>query len=282
MTDKPANTGKTRGSSEHLDVFARRVEGRQLIQSYLDGEISSQSPKLRALLAQDEQLRSEFEEFRQLGEMLRSPSPSSDISAQILAELQDRPVFLPAPLPKRSAAFGVRIAASLALCAGATWLTLAALRTPLPTQSIAQTDLVNDARQAIRNITGSPVGSPTLRSYVIAPVSESSVAPDIESIVTAHNADPRAVANQMAGTGAVRIERTGLSFVNPGPERFSSANQSRRARAAVLQWNTQPDAMYSGGKFQRSDVYRAAPVTGRQGRESAYIPVAGPARENFR
>lgn len=275
MTDKPANSGNAKCSSGHLDVVARRVEGRRLIQACLDGEISDQSPKFRAMLARDEQLRSEYEEFRRLGEMLRSPSPSSDVSARILAELQDRPVFLPAPRSSRRAAFGVRIAASLALCAGATWLTLAALRSPLPTQSIAQADLVNDARQAIRNITGSPVGNRPQHSYVIAPVSETSDAPDIESIVAAHNTDPRVVANQMAGTGAVRIERAGLSFVNPGPDRFSSSNQSRRARAAVLQWNTQPDAMYSGGKFQRSDVYRAAAVTGWYDKEGSYVPVTG-------
>ncbi|MBX3390185.1 MAG: hypothetical protein KF691_12125 [Phycisphaeraceae bacterium] len=284
MTEKPTNPGNARGPSEHLDVVARRVEGRQLIQAFLDGDISAQSPKLRALLASDEQLRQELEDFQQLGEMLRSPSPSSDLSAQILAELQDRPVFLPAPLPRRSVAssIGVRIAAALALCAGVMWISLAALRNPIPTQSIAQTDLVSDARQAIRNTTGSPVGNPSQHSYVIAPVAETSIVPDIESIVMTRNTDPRAVANQMAGTGAVRIERTGLSFVNPGPDRFANSNQSRRARAAVLQWNTQPDAMYSGGKFQRSDVYRAAAATGRQKEQSSYVPVAGPARDSFR
>lgn len=266
------------GSFEGPDAHVLRAEGRRLIQACLDREISAESPRLRALLEADAQLRHEFDEFRRLDAMLQQPSPATDISASILAELQDRPVFLPTARRERSIFenVGFGIAAALAFSAGTFWLTLAALRTHTPTQSIAQTDLVSDAREAIRNTVATPHASQPHSSYVIAPTMESSVVPDFESIVETPGADPRTVANQMAGSGAVRIERTGLSFVNPGPDRFSSATPSRRARAAVLQWNTQPDAMYSGSKFQRSDVYRASgSVTGWYDKEGSYVPVTG-------
>jgi len=252
-------TGQPSKLSASLEAHARRLENRKLVQAFMDGEISDEFPPLCAALAADPQLRKEFEEMRRLGAMLQSPLPATDLSASILAKLQDRPVFLPSPKQSRRpfAGFGAALAASLAIGAGTVWLTLAALRAPAPLQSIAQADVLGEARDAIRNITGTSLAEQDgHRAYVIAPASESSQFPDVGSLVSAHDADPRLLASQMAGNGAVRIERSGLSFVNPGPDRAPS--QSTRTRAAVLEWNTLPDAVYSGGKSRRSDVYRAA------------------------
>lgn len=272
MTTRSSNSG----SSESLDAHARRLEGRKLIQACMDREISEDFPPLRAALARDARLRQEFDDMRRLEAMLQTPAPSSDLSAKILADLQNRPVFLPSPSRGRSAfsGFGIGLAASLAIGAGTVWLTLTTLRSPAPLQSIAQADVLGEAREAIRNITGTSLAhSAPLRAYVIEPASESSQVPDIDSIAMAHDADPRLLASQMAGTGAVRIERTGLSVVNPGPARTPSP--SGRASAALLEWNTQPNAIYSGGKSRRSDVYRAAAVTGWYDREGTFVPVTG-------
>ncbi|MGH7244483.1 MAG: hypothetical protein ACREJD_13815 [Phycisphaerales bacterium] len=279
MSSRPPNSD----SFQTFEAHALRLEGRKLIQACLDREISEDSPRLRALLARDAQLRQEFEEFRQLDGILMQPAGAVDLSAKILADLQNRPVFLPAQSKKRSsfAGFGIGLAASLAIGAGTIWITLAGLHSPPPLQSLAQStklpDLLGDAREAIRNITGmtlaqdSPQHSPI--SYVIAPVAESSQLPDIDSITSANDADPRQLANQMAGTGAVRIERSGLCVVNPGPDRTPAP--SRHTRAAVLEWNTQPNAMYNGGKSRRSDVYQTAAVTGWYDKEGTYVPVTG-------
>lgn len=272
MTLRPSNSD----SSRNLEAHARRLEGRKLIQACMDREISADSPKLRKALSGDAQLRQEFDDFCRLDAMLQSPAPSTDVSSRILAELQNRPVFLPSPTPRRSAftGFWFGLAASLALGAGTIWLTLAALRSPAPLQSLAQADVLGEAREAIRNITGTSLAhTAPLRPYVIEPASESSQLPDIDSIAMSHDADPRLLASQMAGTGAVRIERTGLSVVNPGPAR--SPSPSGRASAALLEWNTQPNAIYSGGKSRRSDVYRAAAVTGWYDREGTFVPVTG-------
>lgn len=252
-------TGQPSKLPASLEAHARRLEGRKLVQAFMDGEISDEFGPLCAALAADPQLRKEFEEMRRLGSLLQSPLPAADLSASILAKLQDRPVFLPSPMQSRSpfAGFGLGLAASLAIGAGTAWLTLATLRAPSPLGSIAQSDVLGEARDAIRSITGASLAEPGQhRSYVITPASESSQFPDIGSLASAHDADPRLLASQMAGTGAVRIERSGLSFVNPGPDRAPS--RSTRTRAAVLEWNTLPDAVYSGGKSRRSDVYRAS------------------------
>lgn len=269
MTSRPSNSG----SSDNLDAHALRLEGRKLIQACMDREISEDSPQLRNALARDAQLRQEFDDFRHLDALLQKPSPTSDLSTKILAQLQNRPVFLPSPAPKRSAfaGFGIGLAASIAIGAGTLWLTLTTLRAPAPLQSLAQADVLGEARDAIRIITGTSL---TQRGpYVIAPVAESSQLPDIDAIASTHDADPRLLASQMAGTGAVRIERSGLSFVNPGPDRTS--RPSGRAQAALLEWNTQPNAVYSGGKSRRSDVSRASAVTGWYDREGTFVPVTG-------
>ncbi|MBX3379684.1 MAG: hypothetical protein KF805_06290 [Phycisphaeraceae bacterium] len=278
MTARPPNPD----SFGPLDAHARRMEGRRLIQACLDREIAADSPRLRALLSEDEQLRCEFDEFRRLDAILQQPSHGVDVSSKILAELQQRPVFLPARRQKRFSftGFGVGLAASLALGAGTLWLTLAALRSPAPFQTIAQNDVIGEAREAIRSITGNSLASRSQRPYVIAPVSESSQLPDIESILSSSEADPRFLARQMAGAGSVRIERTGLSFVNPGPDRSTNSGKDRRTRAALLEWNNQPDAMYSGGKFRRSDIARASAVTGWYDKEGSFVPVTGAGLKN--
>lgn len=272
MTTRPSNSG----SSENLDAHARRLEGRKLIQACMDREISADSPQLRSALSRDTRLREEFDDMCRLDALLQSPAPATDLSSRILADLQNRPVFLPSSAPRRSAfaGFGIGLAASLALGAGTIWVTLAALRSPAPLQSIAQADVLGEAREAIRNITGTSLAhAMPQRPYVIEPASESSQVPDIDSIAMAHDPNPRLLANQMAGNGAVRIERTGLSVVNPGPAR--TPNPSGRASAALLEWNTQPNAIYSGGKSRRSDVYRATAVTGWYDREGTFVPVTG-------
>lgn len=242
----------------------------------MDREISADSPQLRSALSRDTRLREEFDDMCRLDALLQSPAPATDLSSRILADLQNRPVFLPSSAPRRSAfaGFGIGLAASLALGAGTIWVTLAALRSPAPLQSIAQADVLGEAREAIRNITGTSLAhAMPQRPYVIEPASESSQVPDIDSIAMAHDPNPRLLANQMAGNGAVRIERTGLSVVNPGPAR--TPNPSGRASAALLEWNTQPNAIYSGGKSRRSDVYRATAVTGWYDREGTFVPVTG-------
>lgn len=272
MTSRPSNSG----SSDRLDAHARRLEGRKLIQACMDREISEDSPELRSALAGDSQLRQEFDDFRRLDALLQKPVASIDFSSKLLADLQNRPVFLPAQQRGRSAfaGFGVGLAASLVLGAGTLWVTLATLRSQAPLQSIAQADVLGEARQAIRSITGTSLAhTMPERPYVIEPASESSQLPDIDSIASTKDADPRLLASQMAGAGAVRIERTGLSFVNPGPDR--SPRPSGRTQAALLELNTQPNAIYSGGKSRRSDVYRASAVTGWYDREGSYVPVTG-------
>jgi len=274
VTSRPSNAG----SSDHLDAHARRLEGRKLIQACMDREIAEDSPELRSALAGDSRLRQEFDDFRRLDALLQKPVPSIDFSSKLIADLQDRPVFLPAQPRGRSlfAGFGVGLAASLVLGAGTLWITLATLRSQAPLQSIAQADVLGEARKAIRSITGTSLAQTMSdRRYVIEPASESSQLPDIESIASTHDADPRLLASQMAGAGAVRIERTGLSFVNPGPDRSSNSGTGRRARAALVEWNSQPDAMYSGGKFRRSDIARASAVTGWYDKEGSFVPVTG-------
>lgn len=272
MTTRPSNSG----SSENLDAHARRLEGRKLIQACMDREISADSPQLRSALSRDARLREEFDDMCRLDALLQSPAPSTDLSSRILADLQTRPVFLPAKPRVRSAfaGFGVGLAASLVLGAGTLWVTLATLRSQAPLQSVAQADVLGEALQAIRSITGTSLAhSAPERHYVIEPASESSQLPDIDSMAPTHDADPRLLASQMAGAGAVRIERTGLSFVNPGPDR--TPRSSGRAQAALLEWSTQPNAVYSGGKSRRSDVCRATAVTGWYDREGTFVPVTG-------
>lgn len=242
--------------NDRLESHARRLEGRRLIQACLDGEIDESSPRLRQLLASDATLRDELHGFREMESLLRKRPESPDLSAGILESLQDRPVFLPAQRHGRSNGLRIGLAACLALGAGSLLLMVARVKeTPSATQlaTTHPSDLVTEARNAIRDITGQARAH--AQPIVIAPGTDAGdkYEPVHANLAAADAGDPRLMASQMVGADKVRIERAGLSFVNPGPGRGSPA--------AMMYLGAQPDAMYSGSKFQRSDMVRSSSET---------------------
>ncbi len=267
--------------TSNLDLHARRLEGRRLMQAVLDGEASSSTPRFRQLVESDPMLREEFQTYRELGSILRQMPGSPDVTANVLSALNSRPVFLPQQ-PRRSKfspKSAVALAACLALSGAVLWLSFFELE-PARSRTLRaalqrHTDVVGDAREVIRSTTGTNYASLSRPgALVISPASETGQIPDLEQlsrVATVDDADPRLTAAQMAADSKLLIGRAGLSVINPGP-----ATSASGPRKAMVAWSSLPDAEYSGGRSRRSDSFRVAAVaTGWYDREGAYVPLTG-------
>lgn len=257
-----------------LEQHARRIEGRRLTQAFLDGEMSTPSPRLRELLASDPVLRQEWNDYESLGQLLAELPKSNDLSSSILSTLKDRPVFLPHEPAKRSKlpAISLGLAASLAIASGILWISTAGTKpdsqtqiafVPAPTiapseatpSNPAPPDLLGDARETIWSTTGVPSEErDRRRNLLMTRATDGIIVPNAEELAPAHYAsdfDARKAAGKMAGKSKV-IERSGASVVNPGPQ-FASFTPASREAAMIFK--AMPNAEYSGGRSRASDSY---------------------------
>ncbi|MBS0191109.1 MAG: hypothetical protein U0573_14870 [Phycisphaerales bacterium] len=253
-----------------MELHARRTEGRRMIQSMLDGDISENSPRLRTLLAADPVLARELDEYRILRSQLAALPRGRDQSAEILSRL---PAFANAtgrPESGRVYRFlrsaGLGLAASVALGASLFLVSSNALRSG---SRETAADLFGDARQNIRQTTGFSLADRVRGRFL--PGADPNLIPDIESI-TGDDADLRRAAKDMAGEKEVCIERSGLSIVNPGPQLAHTTPASREAAAVI--WTSTPNAEYSGGRGRASDTPRFI-MTGWYDGSGNAVPLTG-------
>jgi hypothetical protein len=214
----------------HREEPAHRDEGRQLMHAALDGEIDEQSPRLQELLQLDPVLRAEFAELRALESAFASPLSTPDVSERVLARLQAQKVVKDRGI---SPFFG-GLAASVAIGSLVAWLALdrtggtasspTATLATVVTQAIpvgapsmsSEERLVEDARRAIAETTGRPIGRDSWR-LTTAPVID--VGGELDLQVRRAVREQPAPSQAISGGGDVAITRAGLAFVNPGPTR---------------------------------------------------------------
>jgi len=263
---------------------SHRDEGRQLMHAVLDGEIDEQSPRLQELLHLDPVLRAEFAELRALESSFASPLSTPDVSERVLARLQGQRDVR----DRRISPFFGGLAASVAIGSLIAWValnrtgdaasnpttTLATVVTqaiPVGAPSISSEErIVEDARRAIAQTTGRPIGRESWRPTT-APVID--LAGELDSRVRQAVREQSAPSPVINSGGDVAITRAGLAFVNPGPTRTPVAKLANDPMlgqvAAGSDW--QPTAT------RRRDNVRFM-VSGWYDNDGNYVPVGNAKR----
>lgn len=227
MSRTPRNSAHLRLRREEP---SHRDEGRQLMHAVLDGDIDECSPRLQELLNLDPALREEWSELRRLESAFASPLTTPDVSERVLARLQSQQERN----DLRISPFFGGLAASVAIGSLVAWVLLApsggtasnptatlatGVPQPIPVGAPSvsgEEKLVEDARRAIAQTTGRPVGVDSWHP-TSAPVIEFSG--ELDSQVRQAVRQQSTPQQKLAGGSDVAITRAGLAFVNPGPTR---------------------------------------------------------------